>query len=174
MAKIHFLARAETADGYPRMDFEDWYQQGMSCFYAQLPKALRRQAMHALSKRWTAKGKEVSLWMLRAFAYGAAGRDASGQRTPRVSKDYRWPTPPDAAWELVVCCYPDGECDLDLVHPVSRRFWSEDNGFFDSPGEKGERYFTRKWFEQMGFDVFSFHPDAIAMVGEPARHLPVV
>jgi len=55
MAKVHFLARAETSEGYPLMDFEDWYQHGMSCFYARLPKALRRQAMDALSKRWAAK-----------------------------------------------------------------------------------------------------------------------
>lgn len=156
------------------MDFEDWYQQGMSCFYAQLPKALRRQAMHELSRRWAAKGKPVAFWMLRAFAYGATGRDATGQRTPRVSIEFSWPYPPDAAWELVVCCYPDGKCDLDLVHPVSRRFWSEDNGFFDSPGERGDRYFTRKWFEQMGFDVISFHPDAVAMVGPFTRRLTVV
>ena len=174
MPATHYLTRAETDDGYPLMEFEDWYQHGMDCFYARLPKPLRRQAMHALSRRWAAKGKQVAFWMLRAFAYGTTGHDSTGQRTPQVSKDFRWPTPPDAAWELVVCCYPDGECELDMVHPVSRRFWSEDHGFFDSPGEKGDRYFTRKWFEQMGFDVIIFHPYAVARVGPSTRHLTVV
>lgn len=173
-AKIHYLARAVTTDGYPVLDFEDWYQHGMSCFYAQLPKALRSQALHALSNRFTANGKQVSLWMVRAFAYGAAGRADSGLRTPLVSSDYRWPTPPDAAWELVVCCYPDGVCDLDLLHPVSRRFWTEDNDFIDPPGEKGNRYFTRAWYERMGFDVIVMHPDTVVMVGESTRYLSVV
>lgn len=174
MAKMHFLARAEIADGYPLMEFEDWYQQGLSCFYAQLPQSLRRQAMHALLKRWMEKGKKVSFWMLRTFAYGAAGRGFSGQHTPRVSKDYRWPDPPDAAWELVVCCYPDGMCDLDIVHPVSRRFWTEDNDFFDPPGGNGDRYFTRNWYEQMGFDVIVMHPETVVMEGSFTRHLSVV
>lgn len=175
MPGIHYLARAEADHGYPLMDFEDWYQHGMDCYYAQLPVALRRQALGALSKRWAASGKEVAFWMLRAFVYGARGLDSSGQRTPIVSQDYRWPTPPDAAWELVICCYPDGECDLDLVHPVSRRFWSEDNGFFDPPGEgKGARYFTRHWYVRMGFDVMNFHPDAVATVGPSTCHLSVV
>ena len=130
MPATHYLARAETADGYPSLDFDGWYQQGMACFYVQLPKSLRKHALHALVKRWITEGKAVSTWMIRAFAYGAKGRDAGGQRTPWVSSDYRWPTPPDAAWKLVVCCYPNGECDLDLLHPVSCKFWTEDNGFF--------------------------------------------
>ena len=175
MPSIHYLAKAVTDLGYPQMDFEVWYQHGMDCYNAQLPKALRRQAMRALSKRWADKGKEVDFWMLRAFAYGAGGRDSNGQRTPKVSREYRWPTPKDAAWALVVCSYPDGECDLDLVHPVSRRFWSEDNGFFDPPGVgNGERYFTRDWYERMGFEVLHFHPDAVATVGPSACHLSVV
>ncbi len=174
MVKVHYLARAESSEGYPLVDFEDWYQQGISCFYARLSKALRRRAMRALSERWAAKGKVVEFWMLRAFAYGAAGRQSGGQRTPFASSDYQWPVPPDAAWELVVCCYPDGECNLDLVHPVSRRFWSEENGFLDPPCGSGESYFTRHWYERMGFDVIVFHPDSVVMVGAPTSHLSMV
>lgn len=127
-AATHYLDRAESVDGFPLMEFEDWYQHGMGCFYAGLPKSLRKQAMNALARQWVARGKQVSFWMLRVFAYGATGRDSTGQRTPRVSKEFRWPTPPDSAWELVVCCYPDGQCDLDMVHPVSRRFWHKVKG----------------------------------------------
>lgn len=174
MTKVHYLALAESDDGYPSMDFEDWYQQGMSCFYARFPKSLRAQALHALAKRWAVQGKDVRYWMLRAFAAGAAGRDASGQRTSLVASDYRWPEPPDVAWKLVVCCYPNGECDLDFVHPVSCRFWSEGNGFIEPPAESHGRYFTRQWYEQMGFDVILFHPDTAVALGMPTRHLALV
>lgn len=178
---MHYLSRANDANGYPAMDFEDWYQQGISCFNARLPKSLRKQALRAQVKRWTGDGKRVVFWMIRAFAYGAAGQDGCGPRIPWVSKDYRWPTTPDAAWQLVVCCYPNGDCDcdLDMVHPVSRKFWSEDNGFFDPP-ENGHSHFSRTWDTKMGFDVITMDPSIvmdpywISRVQRSTKHLSMV
>lgn len=169
----HSLLRRAEADGYPSLDFETWYQQGMRCYQAQLPKRLRKQAMQALAARWTAAGNDIAPWHLRAFAYGSKGLDAQGQRGRVVPDNYVWPTPPDASWHLVVCCYPDGELDLDFVHPVSRRFWSEDNGFLIPPEERTDRI-NLSWYEEMGFEVMVMMPVAQVVRGAFNRHLQVV
>lgn len=166
---MHYLNKAEDAIGDPAMDFEKWYQQGMACFNVNLPKFLRKQALNALVARWMADGHQVAFWMLRAFAYGAAGQDVCGTRTPWLSSYFRWPTPPDAAWKVVVFCYPGGECDLDMLHPVSRKFWSEDNGFFHPPEN-----LTRSWYEKMGFEVITVIPEASVELGAPNWHLKLI
>ncbi|MFY2597168.1 hypothetical protein ACOTHJ_12970 [Achromobacter xylosoxidans] len=183
----HYLRRSEDIDGYPNLAFEHWYQQGMSSYMARLPRALRKQALKACIQQWqkseARRGGDVgscarhmapAYWMLRAFAYGATGRDSEGLRTPAVAEGYVWPEPPDAAWALLVCAYPDGECDLDMVHPVSRRFWSEDNDFFEPPGPR--EIFNRSWYESMGFEVMRMSPAMTARVdwAPPKRHLSVV
>lgn len=84
-----------------------------------------------------------------------------------------WPTPPDASWRLVVCFYPDGELDLDFVHHVSRRFWSEDNGFLPLPEDR-VCHFNRSWYEKMGFDIMVMMPAAQVAVSAPNRHLRIV
>lgn len=169
----HSLLRRAEADGYPALDFEIWYQQGMRSYQVALPKRLRTQAMRALAARWIAAGNEIATWHLRAFVFGAMGQDTQGQRGRVVPDNYVWPTPPDASWHLVVCCYPDGELDLDFVHPVSRRFWSEDNGFLALPEERVSR-FSRLWYEQMGFEVMAMMPVAQVVMGTPPRHLRAV
>lgn len=185
MSEAHYLQRCESADGYPNLAFEHWYQFGMQCHMARLTPTLRRQALVACVKLWKDKGKRaraggvsptvttaVEFWMLRAFAYGASGRDSEGKRRPYVSSDFAWPQPPDAAWQLVVCCYPDGECDLDMVHPVSRRFWTDDHPYFDPPGPSTR--FDRRWYESMGFDTMIMFTTAAFASGAPTRHLSLV
>ena len=131
---MHYLQRAEEDSEYPNLEFENWFQLGRECFLARLPKPLRRQAFHAQLSRWQAQGRPVHWWQARAFIYGAAGRGWAGKvAEPRLSSNFQWPTPPDPSWLLVVCCYPGGTCELDLVHQVSRRFWSEQNDFFEIP-----------------------------------------
>ncbi len=98
------------------------------------------------------------MWQVRAFVYGQAGRCADGICSRRVPDGFQWPTPPDASWELIVCFYPGGKFDLDLLHPVSCRFWTEDNGSFDVPTED-PTLMNREWFEKMGFDLMAFQPD---------------
>lgn len=168
----HSMLRRAEADGYPAIDFESWYQQGMACYQAALPQHLRKQAMRALASRWIAAGNQVETWHLRAFVYGTLGLDAHGRRHRLVPDGYEWPTPPDAAWKLMVCCYPDGEIDLDFGHPVSRRFWSEDNGFLTLPEERTTR-FDRLWYERMGFEVMVMTPYAHLGVAKAGSHLRV-
>lgn len=170
----HSLLHRAEWDDYPCLDFETWYQQGMRCHVAALPKCLRKQAMRAVAKRWTEAGGRVEMWHIRAFVYGSLGLDGQGRRPIKVSDTYRWPEPPDAAWALVVCSYRDGSVEMDFVHPVSRRFWSEHNGFLDQPEDK-VRYFSRSWYEEMGFEVMRMMPFAMMAPGMPKqRHLRVI
>lgn len=169
----HPLLRRAESDGYPNMGFETWYQQGMRCYQAALPKRLRKQALRALAARWLVAGCKVEMWHLRAFVYGVHGLDAKGRRDRLVSGNYEWPTPPDASWLLIVCCYPDGEVDLDFAHPVSRRFWSEDNGFLALPDEHAI-HFNKSWYEQMGFEVMVMMPVAREDTSTARKHLRVI
>ena len=49
-----------------------------------------------------------------------------------VSPDYKWPAMPPG-WQVEFVIYPDGEINMDFLHPVSCAFWSEDNEFLDLP-----------------------------------------
>ena len=169
--KYHSTLRYAQKDGYPSLEFETWYQQGMRCYQANLPKPLRKQAFIAVKAYWAATLKEVKYWHIRAFVYGSMGLDSAGQRARYVRDSYEWPQPPDHSWELVVCCYPGGEIDLDFAHPISRRFWSEGNGFLDPPEDRPCR-FNRGWYEQMGFKVMTMMP--IAQFSMAPSHLRVV
>lgn len=51
---------------------------------------------------------------------------------PMINSGYKWPEVP-SGWQLEFIAYPGGELDMDLLHPVSARFWSEDNDFLDMP-----------------------------------------
>lgn len=160
------------------MEFEDWFQLGWKCFLARLTKPLRKQAFHAQLRRRQAEGRTVHWWQARAFIYAAAGRGCTGEGAePRLSSNFQWPTSPDPSWQLVVCCYPDGTCELDLVHQVSRRFWSEQHDFFEIPVDcvdPQSTFFTRQWYRDMGFDVIDFDLELLAEVGNHRPHLRLV
>jgi len=47
-----------------------------------------------------------------------------------VSPDYRWPAMLPG-WQLEFIAYPDGGILMDLLHPVSGVFWSDENGFLE-------------------------------------------
>jgi len=166
------LSFAEDDAGYPRMDFEAWYQMGLQCFVWGLPRPLVRQAFRRLCRKFRSLAKPISMWQVRTFVWACNGADAVEQR--KVPESYRWPSPPDTAWEVVVCVYPDGGCELDMVHPVSRCFWSEDNGFFDLPSDD-RSLINRRWFEKMGFDIMTMTPDMLVRGSEQIRpHLRAV
>jgi len=168
---MNFLDLATDEDGYPSMGFEEFYQQGISCFEWGLPKPLVRQAFRHLCDVHKAKGGAVAMWQVRAFVYGLSGRYEGGLRSRKASAGYQWPAPPDASWELIVCIYPGGSFDLDLLHPVSCRFWSEDNGFFDVPTED-RSLMNCDWFESMGFDVMTMQPAMqVQIAGSEPPHL---
>ncbi|MBD3587714.1 MULTISPECIES: hypothetical protein [Salinimonas] len=49
-----------------------------------------------------------------------------------VSNEYVWPEEP-AGWWLEFIAYPDGGVIMDLLHPVSANWWSDDNDFLPQP-----------------------------------------
>lgn len=168
------LDRAEDANGYPNMAFEAFYQQGLSCFVWGLPRPLVRRAFKRVCSEHQARREAIAMWQVRAFLYGLSGRSEGASCVRRAPDGYRWPSPPDASWELVVCVYPDGCCDLDLLHPVSRRFWSEDNGLFHLP-TTDRSLMNRHWFEKMGFELIAMQPVMQVQTTEPAiPHLQLV
>jgi len=172
-----YLDRATDEAGYPAMDFETFYQHGVSCFVWGFPRSLVRRAFQRVCGDWKAEGKPVALWQMRAFAYGLSGHYAGGMHKRLARDGYQWPTPPDASWELVACIYPNGEFDLDLLHSVSCRFWSEDNGFFDPPTESPllPLLMNQQWFEKMGFDVLRMQPlMRMKVAGTAPPHLTLV
>lgn len=169
-----FHAHAEDDIGMPNLSYELFYQQGITCYRWRLPRPYVLQALRAVSARYKQRFGPISFWQLRAFAYGLRGVDGAGQRPRAVPAEYRWPLPPDAAWQVVVCLYPDGLCDLDFVHPVSRVFWSEENGFLDLP-TYDPLTLGAWWFEEMGFEIMRMQPAMQVQIADmPSPHLKLV
>lgn len=154
------------SEGMPNFDYGLWHSYGSSCRLARLNKHLRKLALQTLIKRHYPDGQGIEHWMLRAFADGASRPRKNGP-APWTPEGFVWPTPPDAAWEVVACVYPDG-VEIDMVHPVSRRFWSEDNDHFQLP----EKRFTRGFCERMGIPVILMSPDFVpAIAPKKKKHL---
>lgn len=112
---------------------EDFYQQGMQCFRARLPRRLVRQALKAIATKTEGRGIPTTTRRLRCFAQGLAGLDAQGRRSHLVEEGFLWPEPPDASWKFVVLAFHDRGMEFDFVHPISRRFYSEDCRDSDLP-----------------------------------------
>lgn len=167
-------ARASDREGYPVMAFEEWFQRGLDCHRWNLPRALVKQAFRRLSRDHAWGLDQVRMWQIRAFVYGCRGGYDEARRC--LAPNYTWPLPSDPAWALVVFIYRDGLPVLDWLHPVSARFWSEDNEPFELP-EAAAGELDRSWFARMGFDVLDeWPPHAAATVRSTGRpcHLSVV
>lgn len=162
-------------NGFPALDFERFYQQGLSCFAWRLPKRLVRVAFKRVCEQWKSAGKRIETWQIRAFVDGFHGNChiGRGMRMRHAEASYQWPLPPDPSWSLIVCVYPDGQCELDMVHEASRRFWSEDNGFIQLPSDS-PHLMNRRWFEQMGFDVMVMYAEMTVIEGRPKQLLNLV
>ncbi len=49
-----------------------------------------------------------------------------------VEPHYQWPDIPKG-WQLEFIVYPDGYVRMEMLHPVSGVFWSDDNGMIETP-----------------------------------------
>lgn len=170
--RINLLERAETADGYPNIDFEFWYQQGVSCYGARLPAWLVRQAFRVCFAEWKVAGKEVAIWHIKAFLTGVRGGSGVATHPRHVHPEFKWPEPPPAGWFLVVCAYPNGACEIDYAHPISRAFWSEDHEPFPVPDKV--TVFNPWWYKRMGFEMMYMNYTMQVAVAPPSRHLHAV
>lgn len=150
---------------YPNMAFEAFYQHGLECFKARLPRWLVRQSFAALVSRHP----QVALWQVRAFLWGLKGGANPDEHT-RVSAHASWPEKLPG-WDLVICRYPNGELDIDLVHPVSRRFWSEDNHFLPVPEGLA---IDQAWLTCHGFEIMPMMPVAQLSYDRRPAHLTLV
>lgn len=161
------LLEAKSMSGeYPNYAFEHFYQQGLRCHRWGLPKPYIKQALKHCIKTYR-HAKEPRLWQLKAFVLGCRGR--AGIDTKRVAEGYLWPIKPDAGWVTLVCLYPDGKCDLDFAHPVSRRFWSDDN---PAPQLPVGIHWTD--LEELGFEIMAMTPTMGICFGTKPRHLKAV
>lgn len=66
-----------------------------------------------------------------------------------ISPKYTWPEIP-TGWQLKFIVFPDGEVNMDFLHPVSCVFWSEDNGFLETPYTPNGKPVTRELLEMCG------------------------
>jgi hypothetical protein len=169
------LTHSEDGNGYPNMAFELFYQQGLNCYAWRLPRHLVRQAFKHLCFGLKEKGLPIRMWQIRAFVYGCHGLSGGRQKDRYAAADYQWPTPPDASWDLIICHYPNGVCEIDFAHPVSRAFWSDQNEFLSLPADDGRRL-NCDWFETMGFELMPMMPlhDIVTIQVDAAPHLRLV
>lgn len=158
------LQHAECPDGFPNLAFEAFYQKGLECYRWRLPNIYAKQAFKVICQRYEGLQKPISFWHLRAFVAGKKGFNFHGTHIPA---EYKWPIPPDPSWRTIVCVYPDGQCDLDFVHPVSRKFWSEDNDFLDLPSYDVNEM-GAWWFSDMGFEILHMQESLEVTVSEKA------
>lgn len=173
MINKSFRLKAVDEYGYPSMDYEIFYQQGVECYCWGLPRYLIKQAFKKVSTDWLARNKAIHTWQMKAFIDGTRGRSEIGQHEICVDSHYQWPKPIDASWGIVICAYPDGYCEMDMLHPVSRVFWSEENGFLEHP-VSSTRTLNRYWYERMGFDILYMHPDMEVVTDIAEPHLKIV
>ena len=58
-----------------------------------------------------------------------------------VSTEYKWPELLPG-WQLEFIAYPEGDLDMDMLHPVSGVFWSDDNEPLPLPYKSDESPIT--------------------------------
>lgn len=156
---------------------EDFYQQGMQCFRARLPRRLVRQALKAIATKTEGRGIPTTTRRLRCFAQGLAGLDAQGRRSLLVEEGFQWPEPPDASWKFVVLAFRDRGMEFDFVHPVSRRFYSEDCCDSDQlPAPPQPDVLRASWYGRMGFEVIHMTLETCGTSGARGKgyHLKLV
>ena len=90
-----------------------------------------------------------------------------------VTHDYVWPEVP-AGWELTFIFYPDGFLDMDLLHPVSGRFWSEDNEFLNIPVKCCGQKITVGDLQRVGVPFMTTFGSAVVSDSIVKSHLSIV
>ncbi|EKF9501228.1 hypothetical protein ACPF3S_003168 [Vibrio cholerae] len=90
-----------------------------------------------------------------------------------VSPDYVWPEMP-TGWQLEFIVYPDGEVNMDFLHPVSCVFWSEDNDFLETPYTQDKRPITRGLLDECGVSYMTTFGHATVSDKPKESHLKSV
>ena len=90
-----------------------------------------------------------------------------------VSESFEWPEIPKG-WQLEFIVYPDGEVNMDLLHPVSGVFWSEDNGRFELPIMKNGKFITATILKGAGISFMTTFGHAAVSEKPKSPHLKSV
>ncbi|MEJ6534131.1 hypothetical protein [Pseudoalteromonas lipolytica] len=90
-----------------------------------------------------------------------------------VSESFVWPEIPKG-WQLEFIVYPDGEVNMDLLHPVSGMFWSEDNGHFELPIMKNGKFITATALKDAGIPFMTTFGHAVVSEKPQPPHLKSV
>lgn len=90
-----------------------------------------------------------------------------------VSENFEWPEIPKG-WQLEFIVYPNGEVDMDLLHPVSGVFWSEDNGHFEPPIMNNGKYITANVLKKAGIPFMTTFGQATVSDKPNSPHLKCV
>lgn len=90
-----------------------------------------------------------------------------------VNPDFLWPEVPKG-WQLEFIAYSNTDIDMDLLHPVSGRFWSEDHGHLETPAMTDGSPITAVTLKAAGVPFMTTF--GTAAVSESSRdiHLTVV
>lgn len=67
-----------------------------------------------------------------------------------VSDSYEWPEPPPKGWQVEFIVFPNGDVDMDFLHPVSDVFWSEENGHLEPPIMSNGKQITAEHLKNAG------------------------
>lgn len=90
-----------------------------------------------------------------------------------VSDGYEWPEIPQG-WQIEFIVYPDGEVNMDFLHPVSCVFWSEDNGHLELPVMNNGEFITATVLKNAGIPFMTTFGHAVVSDEPKPAHLKSV
>jgi hypothetical protein len=90
-----------------------------------------------------------------------------------ISADYSWPEML-AGWNLVFIAHSNSALEMDLLHPVSGNFWSEDNEPLKLPVLSTGNQITIRDLKNLGVPFMTTFGHAVVSEAAPARHLHLI
>jgi hypothetical protein len=90
-----------------------------------------------------------------------------------VHPDFSWPEVP-AGWQLEFIAHTNEDVDMDLLHPVSASFWSDDNDYLDPPIMLNGKNITASALQKAGVPFMTSFGIAATSVKPLEPHLTLV
>jgi len=90
-----------------------------------------------------------------------------------VKPDYEWPKIP-LGWQLEFIAYSDKDVDMDLLHPVSGVFWSEENNHMQPPIMNNGQNITATELKKYGVPFMTTFGEAKVSDSPKESHLNVI
>jgi hypothetical protein len=90
-----------------------------------------------------------------------------------VSDEFIWPTVP-LGWRLEFIAYSKDDVIVDLLHPISNKFWSEDNEQIDIPFLNDGSMINVSTLQNAGIPFMTTFGKAKVVNKQPTPHLSIV